>query len=40
VRVSGRIKDLLLYAAIGVLIVAAIWAFAVYEAKTGGSPTL
>ena len=37
---TGTIKDLLLYTAIAVLIVAAIWGFAVHQAKTGGSPTL
>jgi hypothetical protein len=39
-RRAGRIRDLLLYAANGVLIVAALWAFAVHQAKTGGSPIL
>jgi len=37
---AGRIRDLLLYTAIGVLIVAALSAFAVHQARTGGSPNL
>ncbi len=37
---SGRIRDGLLYVAIAVLIVIAVWMFAVHQARTGGSPNL
>ena len=37
---AGRIRDLLLYTAIGALIVAALSTFAVHQARTGGSPNL
>ena len=37
---SARAKDLLLYVAIGIAIVALLWVFAVHQARTGGSPNL
>jgi hypothetical protein len=36
----GKIKDGLLYMAIGVLIVISVWMFAIHQARTGGSPNL
>ena len=37
---SARTKDLLLYVAIGIAIVALAWVFGVHQARTGGSPNL
>lgn len=37
---SRRIRDLLLYVAIALLIVVSVWMFAVHQARTGGSPNL
>ena len=37
---SGEVKDLALYALTGILIVIALWIFAVHQARTGGSPNL
>lgn len=37
---SGRTKDWLLYVAIAILIVISVWAFAIHQARTGGSPNL